>query len=353
MPDTRARTSRTPFLRLARPALLLAGVVVYGTAGYIAIEHWDPLDAFFMTVITISTVGYEEVHPLSSAGKLFTTTLILGGVGTMLWALGIFSEILSTGELGEYRRQRATEARRRELRDHFIICGYGRMGTQIVQELEAEGVPYLVVDNNPEAVARLRRERRPHLEGDPASEDVLREAGIERARGLISAVDSDERAVYIVLAGRALNPDLYILSRAGQPESIRRLELAGADRVVSPYRMAGHHVAALAMRPALVDVMEMLHHGGAEIGVEELVVPAASPAVGRTLADAGLLNEGGALLLALRRRDGTTHVQPRADLVVQEGDLIVALGSQRQLEATAALLSPENASSIRVLGRNQ
>jgi voltage-gated potassium channel len=333
-------TSRgSPLRRFVRPALLLAGVLVYGTVGYLVIERWNGLDAFFMTLITVTTVGYDEVHSLDPAGKVFTSTLIFGGVATIFWALGIFTEILTTGELGEWRRQRMTEERRRKLRDHFIICGYGRMGTQIVLEFEAEGMPFVVVDNNAEALTRLRREAKPFIEGDAASEDVLREAGIAHARALISAVDSDERAVYVVLAARALNPDLYILSRAGQPESIRRLELAGANRVVSPYRMAGHQMAALALRPALVEVMETLHHGGAEIGVEELVVPARSPVVGRALQSSGLLAGAGAQLLALCRADGKIHVNPALELVVEEGDLIVVLGSASQLEATAKLLS--------------
>ncbi|MDQ6774067.1 MAG: potassium channel protein [Candidatus Dormibacteraeota bacterium] len=333
------RSRPNPLLRFLRPATLLAAVLLYGTLGYILIERWNGLDAFFMSAITISTVGYDVVHPLSPAGKVFTSTLILGGVGTMLYALGIFTEILSTGELLEYRRQRTAEVRRRKVRDHFIVCGYGRMGTQIVSEFEKESVPLIVIDNNPDALTRLQRERKPHIEGDAASEEVLREAGIARAQALISAVDSDERAVYIVLAARALNPDLYILSRAGRPESIRRLELAGANRVVSPYRMAGHQMAALAMRPAIVDVMETLHHGGADIGVEELVVPIRSPVAGRTLAASGLLGDGRAQMLAVRRPDGTTHVNPPDSLVVNEGDLIVALGSSPQLEASAALLT--------------
>src|SRR5438105_4034378 len=330
--------SRSPLRRYIPPALVVAAVMVYGTAGYMLVERWGPLDAFFMTLISITTVGFDEVHPLDQAGKVFTSTLLFAGVGTIFWSLGIFTESLTTGELGEWRRRRATEAQRRKLHDHFIICGYGRMGTQIVLELADDGVPFVVIEDNPEALARLRREGRPHIDGDAALEDVLREAGITRARGLISAVDADERAVYVVLAARALNPDLYVLSRAGQPDSIRRLELAGADRVVSPYRMAGHQLAALAVRPATVEVMEMLH-GGAAIGVEELVVPARSPAAGRPLESSGLFDGDGAQLLALRRADGTMHVNPGPELVVQEGDLIVALGSTKQLEATAAVLS--------------
>ena len=318
--------------------MLLAAALAYGVAGYVLIEHWSLLDAFYMTLITITTVGYGEVHPLSGAGRIFTSTLIAGGVGTMLYAFGIFTEMLSEGQLLIYRRRRAMERRINSLQGHFIICGYGRIGTQIVHEFERSSAPYIVVDNNPEAVARLVREDRPHIDGDASGEEVLRQAGIDRARGLISAVDSDERSVYVTLAARALNPTLFIVARAGQPASIRRLELAGANRVISPYGMAGHHMAELALRPALLDVMAYLRHGDSEIGVDELTVRAGCGAVGRSILAAGLSSEKGARLLALRRRDGTLHVDPAADLTLEEGDLIVAIGSVDQLSSTAALL---------------
>src|SRR5438132_4398834 len=302
------------------------------------IERWGPLDAFFMTLITISTVGYEEVHSLSTFGKLFSASLILGGVGTMLWVFGVVTEILSTGSLADYRRWRALENKLQALRNHFIICGYGRMGTQVAKEFEGSGVQTVVIDTNPEAVMRLRSERRAFVEGDAASEDVLRAAGIERARGLISAVDSDERAVYIVLAARALNPNLYILSRAGMPDSIRRLELAGATRTISPYVMAGHRMAELAIRPAMVDVLDSLHHAEAGIGVEEMVVSPGTPAVGKTLDDIGLFGPDTARVLALRKRDGTVNVNPPPDARLDDGDLVIALGTEDQLFASASLL---------------
>lgn len=327
-----------PVLRFRLPGAMLGLVVVYGTLGYLLIEGWSPLDSFFMTVITISTVGYNEVRALSPAGQLFTTTLIVGGVATMLYAFGTFAELLSEGHLTTYRRLRRMERRIDGLRDHFIICGYGRIGTQIVQELDRAGISYVVIDNNPEAVGRLQREDRLRIEDDAASEEVLKAAGIDLARGLISAVDSDERAVYITLAARALNPKLYILSRAGQPASIRRLELAGADRVISPYQMAGHHLAELALRPALVDLMATLHHGKADIAVEELLVAPGCQALGRTLEETGLMAGTGARLLALRREDGSLFVNPRSDLPLQAGDLLVALGTVEQLAQTAALL---------------
>ena len=326
---------RNPLLRFRSPVLLLLAVMLYGTLGYVAIERWNPVDASFMTLITISTVGYEEVHQLSGPGKIFTASLILGGIGAMLWVLGIVTEILSTGELVEYRRWRNLENRRLRLRNHFIICGYGRMGSQVGKELEENQVPTLIIDNNPDAIKRLREEGRVFIDGDAASEQVLRAAGIERARGLISTVDSDERAVYIVLAARALSPDLYILCRAGLPDSIRRLELAGAQQVISPYRMAGHQIVQLALRRNLVNVMESLLEGG--IGVQEVIVSDGSPVLGRTLKDTGVLKPGRAHLLALRRHNGELHVNPDPELRLQRDDLLIVLGSEHQLKETAAL----------------
>src|SRR5712692_8825080 len=334
---SRARLDH-PLSRFRLAAALLGVIIVYGITGYTLIDGWDLLDSFYMVIITISTVGYQEIHPQGAAGRIFTSTLIVVGVATMLYGFGVFAETLAENAFGNYRRERQLERSLNQLRDHFIICGYGRIGTQIVAEFEEHKVPYAVIDQTEEAVGRLRAEGRLHIEGDASSEELLREAGIERARGLISAVDSDERAVYIVLAARALNPNLYIIARAGRPESIRRLELAGATRAVSPYGMAGHRMAELAVRPALVDVLDTLHHGEAGIGVEELLVGADMASVGKTIEQAGLLDPAAAKLLALRRHDGTLFVSPSPDLRLQEGDLLIALGTEAQLLGSTSLL---------------
>jgi voltage-gated potassium channel len=334
------RTSHVPnpLLRFRLPGVLLALVILSGITGYALIDRWDLLDSFYMTIITISTVGYTEVHPQSTAGRIFTSALIVVGVGTMLFGFGVFAEALTENNFGIYRRQRQLERRLNQLRDHFIICGYGRIGTQIAIEFDVHKVPYAVVEQNPEALERLHNEDRLHIEGDAASEDILKQAGIERARGLISAVDSDERSVYITLSARALNPALFIISRGGRPGSTRRLELAGANRVISPYRMAGHRMAELAVHPALVDVLDTLHHGGSEIGVEEILVGESTAALGKSLDEAGLLDPSGAKVLALRRRDGTLNANPGGELRLEEGDLVIALGTESQLVATAAML---------------
>ncbi|TMC53435.1 MAG: potassium channel protein [Chloroflexi bacterium] len=333
----RAR-SENPLLRFRLAVILLGIVMVVGVTGYKLINGWDLLDSFYMVIITISTVGYTEVHPQGAAGRLFTSGLIVVGVGTMLYGFGVFAETLADNAFGRYRRERQLQRELNQLRDHFIICGYGRIGTQVVAEFEDHKVPYVVIDQTDEALERIRAEGRLHIEGDASKEDILKQAGIERARGLISAVDSDERGVYIVLAARAFNPNLYIVARAGRPDSIRRLELAGATRTISPYVMAGHRMAELAIRPAMVDVLDSLHHAEAGIGVEEMLVSPGTPAVGKTLDEIGLFGPDTARVLALRRRDGTLHVNPNGSQRLEDGDLVIALGTEDQLFASASKL---------------
>jgi voltage-gated potassium channel len=327
-----------PLRRFRLAASLLGAVILVGVAGYMLIDGWDFLDSFYMVIITISTVGYTEIHPQGTAGRIFTSGLIVIGVGTMLYGFGVFAETLADNAFGRYRRERQLQRELDQLRDHFIICGYGRIGTQIVAEFEDHKVAYVVIDQTEEALERIRAEGRLHIEGDASKEEILKQAGIERAKGLISAVDSDERAVYIVLAARAFNPNLYIVARAGRPDSIRRLELAGATRTISPYVMAGHRMAELAIRPAMVDVLDTLHHGEAGIGVEEMVVVANTKAVGKAIDELGLLAPDAAKVLAVRSRDGTVNVNPPPTIQLEEGDLVIALGTEDQLFATASLL---------------
>ena len=327
-----------PLLRFRLAFILLAIVIAVGVAGYMLINGWNFLDSFYMVIITISTVGYTEVHPQGVAGRMFSTGLIVVGVATMLYGFGVFAETLTDNAFGRYRRDRQLERDLNHLRDHFIICGYGRIGTQIVAEFEEHKVPYVVIDQTEEALERIRAERHLHIEGDASKEEILKQAGIDRARGLVSAVDSDERAVYIVLAARALKPNLYIVARAGRPESIRRLELAGATRTISPYLMAGHRMAELAIRPAMVDVLDTLHHGEAGIGVEEMVIISGTKAEGQTLEEAGLLTPDAAKVLAVRKSDGTVSVNPPGNIRLDDGDLVIALGTEDQLFASAAKL---------------
>jgi len=276
-----------PFRGFAAALALLAAVLAYGTAGYAIVEHFGFLDALFMTVITITTVGYEEVHQLDAAGQVFSITLIVLGVIAFLYTFGVLVEQLSSGRWQNYRRYRRMDAELGALRDHVIVCGYGRTGMQVVRDLEQARHAYVVVEVNPAPLEDVRRDERLCVVGDAANDEVLHRAGIERARALVSAVDSDERNVYIVLTARSLRPELFIVARSSYPDSIAKLHRAGANRVVSPYTTSGRRMAALALQPAVVDVVDMVLGGeGSAMAIEELVVPGVPAAGGDRLGPA-------------------------------------------------------------------
>lgn len=316
---------------------MLAVVLTYGTVGFMVIEGWNALDAFFMTVITITTVGYDEVHPLGGHGQVFAITLIVFGVAGFLYTFGVIVEVLGSGRWQEYRRYRRMEHRLDQLRDHVIVCGYGRTGKQVVTELEQGGHAYVVVEMNPSPLAEVQRDRRLHVHGDAASDEILAMAGIDRARALVSAVDSDERNVYIVLTARSIRPGLFIVARSSYPDSQSKLLRAGADRVVSPYTLSGRRMAALALQPAVVDTIDLVLGGaeGGRMAIEELVVPAGAGGV-----DAASLRRSGAVLLAVRSPRGQLSVAPEDGHRLQAEDLIVAMGTRDQLDSLADALRP-------------
>ena len=327
-----------PLRRFRYPLLILALVFCYGTLGYMVLLHWTLIDALFMTLTTVTTVGYEEVHPLGAGGRVFTMTVIVSGVGTMLYTFGIFGELLVEGQLARYARSRRMERRVEDLRDHFIVCGYGRMGTQVSEEFAHLQTPFVVVDSGQAPLERLRASRLLFVEGDATSDETLLQAGILRAKGLVSAVDSDERNVFITLTARALNPALFIVARSSFPDSVEKLRRAGANQVVSPYLMGAHRMAALAVRPVAVDVLDTVLHGeNIDLVVEEFIVPPASRLLGRTLGDSGL-RSAGANVLAIRKRSGQLRINPPDSLVLESDDLLVAIGTREQVDAAERLL---------------
>ena len=341
IPDPPPET-RGPLRRLAVSLVGLLVLLVYGSVGYMLIAHYSFLDALFMTVITVSTVGYQEVHRLDAAGEGFTISVIVLGVIGFLYTFGVVVELLSGGGWQRHRRARRVQRRLEEMRDHVIVCGYGRTGRQAAIELAQSGQAFVVVEWNPDGLANVEQDRVLHVLGDASSDEVLERAGIRRARALISAVDSDERNVYIVLTARSLRPDLYIVARSSQPDSAEKLRRAGADRVVSPYTLSGRRMAALAMQPAVVDTFDLLV-GGADTSmrVEELVVGGGA---GRPLT-ALELRRSGAVLLALRSGDGALRVGPGDEEALSPDDIVVAMGTREQLTALAAALSPAPAAS--------
>ncbi len=327
---------RNPLQRFRLVALLLVAVLVVGTVGYRFIEGWTWLDSVYMTVITVTTVGYGEVHPLDAGGKVFTSLVIAGGVGTVLYTFGVVGEVVGGGHLAAYRRRRSVERDLDRLKNHVIVCAYGRVGSQIVLELERDGVAVVVVENNPVPLARVEAEAKLHVAADATTREALERAGISRARALVTAVDSDEKNVYITLTARSLNPRLFIVARAGEPQSVERLQQAGADRVVSPYRMAALRMADVTQRPAVVDALDSVRHGAVDFGIDEILVPVDSPLIGVVGGLTAIESDTGAHVLALRRLAGELFTGPGADIRVEAQDLLVLMGTRAELQLAAA-----------------
>jgi voltage-gated potassium channel len=237
-----------PLRKLIIPGLVLVAIFVVGVTTYVRLESWSLIDAFYMVVITLSTVGFREVHDLSPLGRLITIGIILTGVSTAIYAAGQFIEMMVEGQIIGFRRRKKMEQRIKEMQEHFIICGFGRVGHQIAVDFSAAKIPFVVIDSKPETAGELEPRGVPYLVGDITADAVLEEAGIRHARGLIASADSDTANVFVTLSARVLNPDLYIIARAGYKDSEEKLKKAGANRVVSPYYIAGKHMAEMVMK---------------------------------------------------------------------------------------------------------
>ncbi len=310
-----------PWTRLR---LLGAGgvaVVAVGVVGYMQIEGWSFLDSLYMTLTTLTTVGFGEVHPLSSAGRLFTIGMLIMGVGLIGVLLALLAQAIQDGALGERGRRRRMQRRVAGLRDHFVICAYGRVGRTVAREFEAEGLDFVVVDRDPDLQEQLISDGVVYLIDDPTRESVLIEAGVPRAKGLISAVDDDADNLYIVLTARSINPDLYIVARASEEAAAEKLYTAGADRVISPYISSGRHMALLATRPQLVDYLEVESEKAGALRLEEMLIEPNSALIGKSLSE--LVPEGSCLVL--RRSSGDTFTNPDSVTRMEEGDLLVLL----------------------------
>jgi voltage-gated potassium channel len=329
-----------PFRKLLPAIVILAFVVIVGIAGYMLIEKWDLLESVYMAVTTIFTVGFQEVRPLSPAGKIFTMILIVGGVGSAIYAAGQAVEIIVEGEMTGYRKRKRMDKKVSELKGHYIICGFGRVGHQVAQVFETSQVPYVVIDNNKETLGELEERNVPSIIGDATSDHALMKAGIQVAKGLIACSDSDVANVYVTLSARVLNPALLIVARAGFQDTEKKLLLAGANKVISPYFISGVRMAALATRPIASDFVDLVTHGGEiDFSLYEIPVPSNSPAIHRSIAEIDVRRKSGALILAIKRSDGSFDLQPNAKSVIGEGDVLIAIGTQGQYEILEKMLA--------------
>jgi voltage-gated potassium channel len=316
-----------PVKQLKLSLLVLMLLVSLGTAGYMIIEGWRLLDSFYMTVITLGTVGFKEVHDLSDAGKLFTVALIVIGVSVLGYTVTKLAQIMFEGQLQRFIGRQKVEKRIESLRDHYIICGYGRIGSLICKEFAAEPLPFVVVDNNAAVIEKLEGENYPYLRGNATEDETLLKAGIKRAKGLISVVTSDTENVYITLTARGLNPDLYILARSGEPGSELKLQRAGANKVVSPYHIGGSRMAQAILRPNVVDFIEIAtgreHY---DLQMEEIFIPDRSPFVGKNLLDSGFRRETGVIIVGIKKMSGEMVFNPGSDSLIEARDTLIVLG---------------------------
>jgi len=302
-----------------------------GVAGYMAIEGWSFLDALYMTVITLSTVGYKEVGDLSTGGRVFSIFLIVGGVGVIAYAFGAAIQYLGEAHLGQVLGRRRMRERVSRLADHMILCGYGEVGREVARVFEAEGVKCVVIEMDPEAAGRAAADGYLYVSGNATTDDVLNEAGIMKARGLVAAVGSDADNLYITLSVKGIRPDLLVVARARNEESESKLKRAGADRVILPLRLGGQRMAMLALHPLVVDFIETtMHRRGGDLFLEDIRVSPGSPVAGMTIRE-GQQCCGGGAILAVKKRDGALVTSPSQEATIEPGDELVILGTRQQL----------------------
>ena len=323
-----------PFRKLLPAIILLLVIVVVGILGYEFIEKWTLLESAYMVITTIFTVGFQEIHPLSTAGRIFTLCIIVSGVGSAIYAAGQAVEIIVEGEMTGYRKRKRMNKKISEMKHHYIICGFGRVGHQVAQAFEASRVPYVVIDSKKETLEELEMKDVPSIIGDATSDSVLIEAGIQSAKGLIACSDSDVANVYVTLSARVLNPGLNIVARAGFKDTEKKLRMAGANRVISPYFISGVRMAALATQPVASDFLDLvMHEGQIDFKLYEVAVPEGSSLIQKSIAEADIRNKSGALILAVRKSDGTFDLQPKENSTIEKNDVLVVIGTQGQFES--------------------
>lgn len=323
-------------------AIALLGVALIGTLWYRFVEGWSWSDSIYMTVITLATVGYGETNPLSERGRLFTISLILMGVVSIGYIVNRFTEAVIQGYFQEGIRLRQRRRLVDSLREHYILCGFGRTGRQIAVEFKSEGIPFVIVDSKAEQVTEALEIGYVAVQGDATLDETLLKVGIERAICLVAALPSDAENLYTVLSAKTLNPQLRAIARASTEEALTKLQRAGADAVVSPYITGGKRMAAAALRPQVLDFMDGIltgHHRS--FYLEEFLLDSETcPVVGQTLREARLRSQSGALVLAIRRADGILIAGPTGETRLLAGDLLICLGTAEQLRLLNRILSP-------------
>lgn len=322
---------------LALTGILLV-IAMAGTVGFTLLEDLSFLDSFFTTVVLISTVGMGA-PPETGGGKILAIFIIACGVGTLVYAVGMVIEFLIGGYLADLLEERSMKKKISELKDHYLICGYGRVGEQVAKEFLRAREEFVIVDSNPESIARARDDGHLHIEGDAADDEALHRAGIARAKGLVACVDSDADNVFVTLSARVIAPDLWIVSRGNTEESHNKLEKAGADKVVSPYAIGGREMATLMLKPMVSDYLDVVTGGGElELRVEQFQLSGTSPVIGKSIRELDIRQFTGASVLAIRKPGEPFDTNPSPDTLLDPNDILITVGTLSEIQSLEQLL---------------
>ncbi len=330
--------------RFVHRTLFVSGMLVItlciGTIGFSIIEHWSTFDAFYMTLTTITTVGYEELRPLSRAGRIFNSFLIFFGVSAMFFAVGAMTQTIIELEFADRYGRRRRERMISKLNDHFIVCGFGRVGRNAAYELQRANAPFLVVDRSDERVARASEAGMLAIAADATNDDDLRKAGVLRARGLIAALPSDAENLFIILSAKTLNNRLIVVTRASEEQNEEKLRRAGADTVFAPYTMAGRRLADSLLRPHVVEFLDFtMSLGGPKMMMEQVRVGLGEQAGSRTIGTLLSSSNANVIVLAVRGSDGRMIFNPSPDTRIAAGDFLIVLGDKPNLNELENALS--------------
>ena len=317
--------------------------MVAGTLGYLSLG-FPLLDAVYQTVTTVTTVGFREVHPIDAGGKVFTIVLILFGVGTFLYTFTVILEALVEGQIREAMGRRRMDRKIASVRDHVVICGWGRVGHALARYMASARQEVVIVEIDPAALADAPY---PTIVGDATDDEILKQAGLERAKALVAALYTDAANLYVTLSGRTLRPDLFVVARARTLDSEEKLKRAGANRVVNPQAIGGQRMAAFVLHPHVAEFLDVvMHDGSLEFRLEQVEVPPGSPLAGGTLRDSHIRDRTGALVLAVRAIDGTFVTNPDPETVLGEGEMLIAIGTEGQLSQLDRLARPDRARGV-------
>lgn len=326
--------------RLALIAIAVLLTLAFGTIGFIAIEGYPVFDAFYMTLTTITTVGYGEIRALSQAGRIFNSFLIFFGVTVMLLAVGAMTQTVIELELNHFFGKRRIKNMIDKLEGHFIVCGYGRVGRGAADELKKTGAPFVIIDRAEDRVERAMKAGMLAVLADASRDEVLRDVGVDKARGLIATLSSDADNLFLILSAKALNSRLHLSARVDEETSEQKMRRAGADFVFAPYNNTGHRMAQALLKPHVHQFINFATQGtDLDVGIEQVRISSRSSLADRSLADIGLRDQHGVIVLGIRKPDGEMQFNPAADTKLCAGDHLIVMGENTRLQKLEQILT--------------